>query len=329
MVTRNEVAIKAGVSVATVSRVMNASDLVSEQKREIVLQVAKELGYYLNPVAVSLKKNKTHQLLYYVRDISNYYYMEMYKGMLDYGKENGYMFIITGNLNYEQIGVLMVDGVVLPTEFFAASEFTGNMRIPVIIASHGKIVENDIVHVVVDSSIALGIAVKYLHSMGHSRIAYGSLNKDAIDEPRQQTYRELMLPIMGETLNDYILGSSYFDETTNEIDYFNIGIIAGKQFVDKKCDATAIICFNDDVATGFMSYIQSQGIKVPQDLSVVGIDGHSVGAFTSPPLTTISISPYQHGVECARMLIGLIEGKEVKQNPVDIMLIERASVRKI
>lgn len=330
MVNRKQVAEKAGVSVATVSRALNGSGYVSKHNREVILKVVNELSYQPNPVAVSLKKNKTHQLLFYVRDLSNYYYMEMYKGMLDYACKNGYMIIISGNFNYDQIGSLMVDGVLLPTEFFSDAKFTGRLHVPTIVASYGKRVADAIHHVDVDTTTAMKIAVEYLRSMGHTKIAYASLDKNTQDEPRHLAYRALLSPLLGVETDRYILGPAHFDESTEEINYFENGITTAEQFIESGIDATAIVCFNDDTAIGFISCLQSRGRKVPEDISVVGIDGHFGGKYTSPPLTTVSISPHAHGMECARVLIELVEGRtNVEPVPVEIKLIERESVRKI
>jgi len=326
-VNRNDVAEKAGVSVATVSRVFSGNDYVSEKNRKLVLETAEEIGYRPNPVARSLKNNKTHQLMYYVRDLSNYYYMEMYKGMMDYAASKDYRFILSGDLNYEQINSLMIDGLVLPVNFFHSSKFTEGLRIPIVSASYSKVEAVDEKHVLVDSSSAMKLAIDHLLNLGHSKIAYVDLYRYAEDGPRKTSFLEYMKPYLDDKCEDYILGLKEFSESKEEINYMEIGRDAAKDFIKEGLDATAVICFNDAIAIGFMGYIQEKGIRVPDDLSIVGIDGQQQGNYSSPPLTSVSLDPFHHGSECARILINLIENKKTESVPVEINLISRGSTR--
>ena len=312
---------------ATVSRVFSGNDYVSEKTRDLVLKVAKEMGYQPNPVAISLKKNKTHQLMYYVRDLSNYYFIEMYKGMMDYAARQGYRFIISGDLDYDQINSLMIDGLVLPVIFFHSSEYTNGLRIPIVSASYNKIEAVDEKHVMVDVSYAMKLAIDHLFNLGHRKIAFIALDKYSEKEPRKMAYLKFMRPYLGDKCDDYILGPKEFNESKEEINFMEIGRNSAKDYIKARLDATAVICFNDAAAIGFMGYIQEKGIRVPDDLSIVGIDGQQQGRYTSPPLTSISLDPFHHGSECARILIGLIENKKNEPIPVDLKLTNRGSTK--
>jgi LacI family transcriptional regulator, repressor for deo operon, udp, cdd, tsx, nupC, and nupG len=330
LVTRKQVAEKAGVSVAAVSRVLNNSGYVSQAKREAVLTVVKELGYEPNPIAVSLKSNRTHQLLFYVRDISNNYYMEMYKGMLEYAGTHGYMFIVSGGFSYDQIRSLMVDGVLLPSQDFTSTEYVGNLHVPVAAVTYGDGIDDGIVHIEVNVGMAMGIAIQYLRSMGHTRIAYLSKNRIDDRDPRQRAYKESMSTVFTTDIDSYIFGPTTYPKAIDEVQHFDIGIAAAKAYLESGVQVSAIACFNDDMAMGLISYLQTHGVMVPRDVSVIGIDGHLGSAYTSPPLTTVSISPRAHGIECARVLIGLVERQaDIVPRPVEIRLIERESVRRV
>lgn len=326
-VNRNDVARKAGVSVATVSRVFSGKDYVSNEKRKRVLKVAEEIGYKPNPVAISLKKNRTRQLMYYVRDLSNYYYIEMYKGMMDYAAQHGYRFIISGNLDYNQINSLMVDGLILSDSFFHSQELTDGLRIPVISASYRGIEDIDEKHVAVDTAYAMELAIDHLLDSGHRKIAFITLIKPNREESRKKAFLKLMRPYLGENCFDYIIGPNDFKKTQEEINYMDIGQNCAESYINRKLDATAAVCFNDAIAIGFMGYIQEKGIKVPGDLSIVGIDGHQQGCYTFPKLTSVSIDPFHHGSECARTLIDIIENKKTEPIPVEIKLLIRKSTK--
>jgi len=328
-VNRNDVAEKAGVSVATVSRAFSGNDYVSEKTRKLVLKTAKEMGYKPNPVAISLKNSKTHQLMYYVRDLSNYYFIEMYKGMMDFATRKGFRFILSGDLDYDQINSLMIDGLVLPVNFFHSSEFTEGLRIPIISASYSQIEAVDERHVMVDVAYAMKLAIDHLLNLGHRKIAFVALYKYSEDEPRITAYLKYMRPYLGDECENYILGLKEFNESKEEINFMEIGRSAAKTFIEERFDATAVICFNDASAIGFMGYIQEKGIRVPDDLSIVGIDGQQQGRYASPSLTSVSLDPFHHGSECARILINLIEGKKTEPIPVKLNLINRGSTKSL
>jgi len=317
IISRRDVAEKAGVSFAVVSRVLNNSGYVAQEKRERVLQVAKELNYNPHPVAVSLKNNKTHQILYYVRDLSNNYYMEMYKGMVAYAGKRGYNFLLSGHFDYQQINSLMVDGVILPNGHYTSSEFIENIRIPVVAAGYSNPINEATPHVDADVIGAVRLAVDHLRSLGHTRIAYITENLTWINDPRKQSFIEATEGLWGPGVPAPLFGPKYDREPEDEVNYFEAGITAAGQFLAGDRKATGVVCFNDDEAIGFMGHLQSQGWSIPRDLSVVGIDGHFGGEYTFPPVTTISIEPHKHGAECARMLIDILEGG-VFQGPFTI-----------
>ncbi len=330
MANRKEVAARAGVSVAMVSRALNNSGYVASEKRELIMKAIRELNYHPNPIAVSLKRNSSRQLLFYVRDLSNNYYMEVYKGLSETARARGYMIVISSGLSEKQIRSLMVDGIVLPSEEFLANEFIGAVPVPVVALSYGHYVPSGLHRVEVDVGSAIHLAVGYLRSMGHRRIGYVSMDRSHDIDPRQRAYLEEMGVSGDEGGRGYILGPDDPRNPMDEIDHYAIGFGAAREYVRKGLALDALACFNDDIAIGFISGFQAAGGRIPQDISVTGVDGHWGSAYTSPPLTTVSISPHRHGQECARLLIDLIEGEEIlPPEPIEIRLIERSSVRRL
>lgn len=330
IVTRKHVAEKADVSLAVVSRVLNNSGYVESKKRERVRKIAKELGYNPNPVALSLKKNRTKQLLYYVRDMNNYYYMDMYKGMSDYAASKGYVFILGGYLDAQRVGALMVDGILLPSEFETGQDFLENIHVPVVAATYGAPINTTVHTVDADVETAVQVAIDHLRQLGHRRIAFISYYTSNSLDPRLGAFEKIMSGELGARLNDYILGVPEAVDPTKEVLFFELGEIASQQFLERRLDATAIVCFNDDMAISAMSYLQQAGYSIPGDISIIGIDGHIGGKYSSPPLTTVCINPREHGKQCARMLIRLIEGKDVdNETTISSSLIVRKSTDRI
>ena len=327
MANRKDVAAMAGVSVAMVSRALNNSGYVAREKRELIMAAIRELNYHPNPIAVSLKRNSSRQLLFYVRDLSNNYYMEVYKGLTEYALSRGFMIVISSGLSEKQVRSLMVDGIVLPSGEFLSNEFIGSIPVPVVALSYGHSLPADLPHVEVSVADAMRLAIAHLRSRGHRRIGYVSMARRIDEDPRQRVFIEEMSGFFGQRIRDYILGPVDVRDPMDEIDHYRIGFEAAREYLERSLDLDAVACFNDDMAIGFMSGFQAAGRRIPRDLSVMGIDGHWGSAYSSPPLTTVSLSPQRHGQECARLLIDLIEGRDLAPSePIGIGLIERSSV---
>ena len=116
MITRKEIAARANVSVSVVSRALNNSGYVEGEKKRLILEIADELGYRPNPVAMSLMNQRTKQIMYYCRELENAYNIQLYEGMLEEAQKHDYMVVMHGKLDFDSIRNLMVDGLILPSE---------------------------------------------------------------------------------------------------------------------------------------------------------------------------------------------------------------------
>lgn len=308
MASRQDVAKQAGVSLAVVSRVLNNSGYVAHEKREKVLAVIKELRYRPHPVAVSLKTARTRQILYYVMDLSNNYFMAMYQGMVAFAAPKGYTFVLGGSLDLANVGSLMVDGMILPTEHFTRPEFLEHFRIPVVAASYCSTIPGQVAHVDADVVSALEIGFDHLWEKGHRALGFLAMDTRKMDEPRPAAFIER---IRTRGVDHYeVFGPALLPGEDSGLDYCEFGVQAARQYLsgDRRC--TGFVSFNDDIAIGFMSELQHAGVRIPEEVSVIGIDGHPMGKYAYPGLTTVSINPFLHGWECARVVVDLIEGRE-------------------
>ena len=100
IITRKDIAEKAGVSVSVVSRALNNSGYVEAEKKERILQIAQELGYAPNPVAMSLASRRTRQILFYCKDLKNAFNIEVYEGMMQAAKKRNYMVVFNGDTDF-------------------------------------------------------------------------------------------------------------------------------------------------------------------------------------------------------------------------------------
>ncbi len=116
IVTRRDIAERTGVSVSFVSRALNNSGYVETSKKKKILQIAEELGYYPHPVAMSLQKRRTRQILFFCEDLTNSFNIELYRGMISAAQRRGYMVVMNGDMDFESIKDIMVDGIIMPNE---------------------------------------------------------------------------------------------------------------------------------------------------------------------------------------------------------------------
>jgi DNA-binding LacI/PurR family transcriptional regulator len=333
MANRKDVAKKANVSITVVSRVMSNTGYVSKEKREAVLRAAEELKYRPNPVARSLQNGQTRQILFYRGCLASAYYLELHRGMMDYAEKSGYLVCILGDLHIERIGGMMMDGLILPTEAYARPEYLRYLRkyrMPYVVIGYGEYIPKNVYSVTVDTGLAARELVGYLREKGHRRIAFVNGDDSRIEGPRISAFRSLMGEIYQSRLDDYTLNTAAFSGEVRSNDFYKIGRTAAEQFARRKLDATAVICFNDDVAVGFYHRIIQLGYRIPHDVSVTGFDGLALGEYMNPALTSMSLNPFNHGKKCAEVILNILRGEKpgYKHN-IDFSLIERESVSKV
>jgi DNA-binding LacI/PurR family transcriptional regulator len=332
MATRKDVAEQAHVSTAAVSRVMNNTGYVSKDKRAAVLRAAESLNYRPSPVARSLQRGQTRQIIFYRGKLSNAYFLELHRGMIEYAEKMGYLVCISGALPVERIGDMMMDGLILPSEFYAQRKYMRyfrKYRMPYLIIGYGDYIPKTIYSVTVDTGLAMEKIIGYLREKGHRRIAFVNGGDGRISSPRYGSFCAMMGALYKDRLEDYVLSSAGIPEEGSMYDIFcRHGKTAAELFVRRKLDATAVVCFNDDVALGFCHRITRLGYRIPQDISVAGFDGLATGEYMTPSLTSMSLEPFEHGKNCAKIMINLINGvPSGYKHFIEPRLIERESVR--
>lgn len=357
MATRKDVARLAGVSEVTVSRVFNRYTHISQDKKNAVLNAAKQLGYQPNPVAISLTKNATRQLLLLLpeRDFDNSFFSVFYSGAAKYAEKAGYMLVVSTDFNFSQIFKKMFDGlIILEGSSLDPGELQEKLQVPAVVAGFGEPTPFPwLENVEIDSGAAMEIMIRYLNEAGHRRIAFAAprflvsgetgwqkdeapqfLAQGGAVSLRYKRYMTLLRGEFGEQLDDYVFNVN--DEDAVDIsgmaphNYFRFGRAAAEQIYRKRPDITAVVCYNDEVALGLISRLQGLGVNVPGDLSVTGMDDILRGAYNFPALTTVRLPAVKQSEECVKRLIRSIEGKPpLPPAQLDLEVVSRESVKKI
>ncbi len=321
MVTRKDIAEYAGVSKTTVTRVINNQGNVSQENIEKVSQAIKELEYCPNMVARGLKTKKTYQILFHAPALLNPFFVEIYTGMNEVAQQHGYHIVVSSNDDLKVIEQRQYDGVILSYIPIGHSQEEYKNSGVKLVATNYSTLDLEIPHLKVDIAHGITQALDYLYECGHRKIVLFSA-QFAYDQ-RIDAYKKWLqakqLPFQSDLYH-----TDYIGKTTYEQGY-NSGIL----FVENGLIATAILAFNDAMAIGMLAAFKRKGIRVPEDISLIGFDDITQAKYTDPPLTTVSNSLYQIGKESAQMLISKINNETVSTKVIKTELVIRNSVAKI
>lgn len=285
----------------------------------------KELSYKPNHIARGLKTNKSYNIAFLIPDITNEFYTEIYKGIYAYALEKGYivsLYEITGNSSlYESILNLRPDGIILGADMpHEILEKLKNLSIPV--ARIGGIEnENFKMKITIDLHQAMIDAIDYLYNIGHSDIAIITYRND--QDRRYNGYRDGLEKCGLEFNRNKII---YIDKGEN---HFDQGYFAMQEFLKKQVSITAVIGHNDLVAIGAMKSIIESGLKIPEDISIIGFDDTKTAKYMNPSLTTIKIPKFKQGQKVAELLLNYLSGNKEKTINMSTELMIRDSTKEL
>jgi DNA-binding LacI/PurR family transcriptional regulator len=328
-VTIYDVAKKAGVSIATVSKVINNTGNISEKTRKKVLAVTKKLDFYPNVMASALMGKKTKTIGLLIPDLANPFFSELARNIEDSANELGYNLIMcsTDYLTEKENKYLAllkqknVDGFILASGFEDLTKvqelIEANIPVSIIARDSPMIPINT---VAIDDFMGGYQATSYLISLGHENI--GIIARDVwSNRERVRGYRQ--------ALEDNGIKAPGNFEYTKEI-----SIVWGKKITQNYLNSanppTAIFTCNDLLAIGAIHAAREYGISVPEQLSVIGFDDTMLATLIAPTLTTMAQPIQIMGKEIMELMVGMIERNEsIKRITLMPELVERESAAKM
>lgn len=289
-VTLKEIANVLGLSTATVSKVINKKDHdISDATRKLVLNKAKEMNYTVNEIAKSMKTNQTKTLGFIIPDIKNSFFTEIATAVEEKAIDYGYSIFLSNayeNLEREinQIKILIskrVDGIIIAATNERNIEKEKSIYIDRPIISIDRKVNYNHVIASIDSDNYGGCyeATDYLIKLGHKEIMY--ISGPAYTYTTKERKRGYLAALKNNNIEinfDYIRQGNY----TVEFGYKTIL----ENPIDK--NVSAILCGNDLIAVGVMKALKEKSIRIPNDISIIGIDNTDISTIVSPTLTTIN-----------------------------------------
>jgi DNA-binding LacI/PurR family transcriptional regulator len=318
--TLAQVAKKAGVSSATVSRVLNNASVVKNSTRARVMRAARELNYHPNLHARSLARGHSRTLGIILSNMENPFFFDIFRTLESLARGRGYEAVVA-NTGYrsEQLvsSVQLMIGWRVAGLAAIVSEMDDDLiqtitdsRVPCVFYDVGKPSRN-ITNVRVDYRQGVNKTVEYLHNLGHTRIAF--VGHHASLAPINERRSAFL-----EAVSRFAPGAQ--TQVTEGTDGLQGGCQAAHEILASGFKPTAIVCVNDFMAVGVLRELRAQGIGVPQDISVTGFDNIGLSEFCSPPLTTVHIPRDQIGRTIFEFLVPdprrpRTKGHEVVINP--------------
>ena len=317
--TMYDVAKLAGVSQPTVSRVLNQNDTtvqISEETRARVLAAVEELGYHPNALARSLRTQRTQTIALLIADISNGFYHTITRAVQDVAHLNGYEVLISNSDHIyknekhfcEAVSRRPVDGMIMVPIHLTESDllgYFGNAHTPVaILGSHLHYNGGDIVYM--DDEQATYEGVRWMISERHyESFGFIGVADDLPPGPRRFHGFMRALNEFGLLLDPRFLFKGDFTMES--------GAEAARKLVESGIMPHALFVLNDLMAIGVILALQEAGVRVPEDIAVMGFDDIPEAKIVRPMLTTIAQDPRDIGLKLAHALFDRINNPEIEQ----------------
>jgi DNA-binding LacI/PurR family transcriptional regulator len=300
MANIREIARQAGVSVSTVSRVLNNHPYVSPDKREAVLKTIKELDYSPNINAVHLSRGKTNMVGVVLPTINHPYFSELLEGIAEEAMKNNIQLVLfqTGynqEKEYEALEQLrghLIDGVIFASR---AIPFDSLLKYkaegPIVLCEDSD--QNEFPSISIQHVAAFNLGLEYLISKGHERIAIclGRL-EGTNSQKRLKAYEEKMKMIGQKVREDWIFGKCLLIQDGKKVVH---------HLLQMKEKPTAFLVGNDQVAAGIITETLINGLNVPEDIAVLSFDNHPISELMG--ITTIEIPTKQLGTDAFNAFI--------------------------
>ncbi len=309
--TIKEIAKKAKVSIATISRVLNNDPRVTEKTRNLVLRISEELNYKPNLLARNFVKKKSNVIGLILPEISDEFFTEIIKGVDEITFIGGYYTIVASSHKYRSLEDELVtftqngliSGLILlvPNLSKGLTDILEKIRIPVVlINSHPQISRFHVV--AIDNFDGAYSMTKYLLKKGYKKIGFISGPEDNDDSIyRKEGYIQACKEFNNDSFKKWIVNGDFTREG---------GISGCKTLLEKKIKPEVIFAANDMMALGCYDFLSEKKIKIPDDIAISGFDDIFVSKYLNPGLTTVKINIEEVGRSAAGLLMNKLTNSE-------------------
>ena len=323
-VTIKQVAREAGVSIATVSRVLTGNGPVLASTRARILEVAARLRYVPHEGARCLATHRSHAIGVLLPDIHSEFFSELIRGLDQNATARGYHLLVSGSHGVvDSLELLLrtmrgrVDGLIVMAPDLDRSVLREVIPDAVPLVTLSSPAEPGVDSIEVDDKGGAEAMVRHLHEVGHRRIAFlsGPTAKRCA-RARLRGFQDAMAALPG-TVSVVLEG--------------DFGVESGRRAAERLLGARrrpdAIFAANDAMALGLLSGLRERDLAVPGDMALAGFDDVPLARFLSPPLTTVQIPHYQIGVRAADLMLEILDDSD-DSAPVSIKLTPTLAARR-
>lgn len=320
-VTIKDVARQAGVSVASVSRALNGHDSVTAETRERIEAIARELRYRPHAAARSLITRRTDTIGAVLPDLYGEFFSELIRGMdLAARRSNLHLLVSSSHGSAEETGLALrtlqgrVDGLLVMSPHADAPLLADNLPdlVPTVLMNT-RVSGDSYPALSIDNYAGAYAMVKHLAARGFRRIALIAGPEQNFDaQERRRGYAQALADLLPASAERVFAGD--FTETA--------GYAAGQAIAAAAQRPEAIFAANDSMALGCLSALAEAGVRVPQDIALVGFDDIPMARYASPPLTTVRVRIAELGERAMARLIALIEQPEHADTRSEVLAAE-------
>lgn len=311
-VSLRQVGQRAGVSFQTASKVLSGKGSVTDATRERIHAAATELGYIPNSLARGLATQRTHSIGFIASGLASFVLAPMLLGAERAAREHGYFVLfnfVSEDRAADGVDILRqlierrVDGIVSAAHRFQHdAEYGAALRQSVPGVTTHPVAGGGVPIVGEDFEAPGFLGTDHLIQGGHRRIAtITGAGGDKTVRGRLAGYAQALEEASIEYLPELVEGGSWTVDS---------GYVAMKRLLYQQDDITAVVAQNDHMALGAMRAIQDRGLRIPDDISIVGCDDVDFSRFTNPPLTTVQMSFESTGAQAVQLLLEMLRGRD-------------------
>ena len=330
--TMHDVARLAGVSIKTVSNVVNGYPHIRETTRARVLAAIKDLDYRINVAARNLRTGRTGIIALAVPELSLPYFAELADSVIEAADAQGLTVLIeqTGSRRERELEVLsgarrhLTDGLIFsPLALGPGDEGLLQVDFPVVLLGE-RLFPESVDHVTMRNVEAARAATEYLIALGRRRIAVVGVHPGEVVGSaglRLKGHRQA-LDAAGIPLDERLLGEAGLWHRAT-------GARATADLLDAGAEPDAVFALNDAMALGVLHELQLRGLRIPEDVAVIGFDAVDEGSYSNPSLTTVDAGREQIATTAVRLLVEQVRSKGTQREPqrvfADFRILERGS----
>lgn len=324
-VSIKDIAERAGVSPSTVSRALNDHPRISRRTRERIRRLAKEMGYSPSAIARSLVAKRTFTIGLVISFISDPFLAQVVRGVEEAAIDNGYSVFLCSSYGdptremavVETFRERRADGIIVTTSRVDSlyAPLLDKFKIPIVLINcreYAYSVSTDNLH-------GGQLATEHLLELGHTRIGYISSEEGGRTNLDRLEGYKMALRRYGIAFDQSLVSAG-----DGKVEGGKEGM---KRLLALPCPPTAVFCYNDMTAIGAAAALREAGLRVPEDMSLVGFDDIDLAPYLNPPLTTVRQPRYELGRSAMEMLLALLAGEAVTNVLLQGELIVRESSR--